>query len=182
MSRIGRSPIILPAGVTVLVSPENVVTVTGPKGTLNKAVNKKIEVKIEGNTVHVLNNNPAKDKEARAFHGLFRQLINNMVVGVSKGFEKRLNINGVGFKINLKSNTEVVLNIGFSHPVDIKAIPGITLEAEKNTLTVKGIDKEAVGKFASYIRGIKPVEPYHAYGISYSDEVIIRKETKTGKK
>lgn len=182
MSRIGRNPIAIPAGVTVSMDDKNVITVTGPKGTLKREVHHRIEVKIEDNVINVINNHPLSDKQTKALHGLFRQLINNMVEGVSKGFEKRLNINGVGYKINLKSSNNAILNIGFSHPVEITAVEGITLEAEKNTLIVKGIDKELVGQFSSYVRGIKPVEPYHAYGISYSDEVIKRKETKTGKK
>lgn len=181
MSRIGRSPINVPSGVTVALN-NGVITVNGPKGTLTKEINSKVDVKIEGNIIHVLNNNAESDKNAKALHGLYRQLINNMIVGVSQGFEKRLNVNGVGYKVNLKNPHEVTLNIGFSHPVEVKAVDGITLEAEKNVLIVKGIDKEKVGQFASYVRGLKVVEPYHAYGISYSDEKIIRKETKTGKK
>jgi len=188
MSRIGKNPISIPAGVKVTVAPDtasadNIVTVTGPLGTLTRKVNKRLEIKIdnEKNNVLVINNHIA-DKNLKALHGLFRQLIANMVEGVSKGFEKKLNINGVGYKINLKSEKNAVLNIGFSHPVEVNAVNGITLAAEKNTLIIKGIDKELVGQFASNVRDLKPVEPYHAYGISYSDEVIIRKETKTGKK
>lgn len=181
MSRIGRSPILLPAGVTVNVDKDNLVTVTGPLGTLSRAVNRRLEVKVEGSEVLVINHQHA-DKQMRAYHGLYRQLVANMVHGVAKGYEKRLNINGVGYKINLKSDKAATLNIGYSHPVEIQAVEGITLAAEKNTLIIKGIDKELVGQFASNVRGIKPVEPYHAYGIAYSDEVIIRKETKTGKK
>ncbi len=181
MSRIGRAPIVMPAGVKATVV-NNLVTVTGPLGTLSREVSHKLEVNIDGSTIHIVNHHPAADAESKALHGLFRQLVNNMVVGVSKGFAKTLNINGVGYKINLKSNKEAVLNIGYSHTVTLNAPEGITLEAEKNALTVKGIDKEKVGQYASYIRGIKPVEPYHAYGISYSNEVIRRKETKTGKK
>lgn len=179
MSRVGRSPIILPAGVTA-VYENGVITVTGPKGTLKREVNKRLDYKIESNKILVENHHTA-DKQMKAFHGLFRQLINNMVEGVVKGFEKRLNINGVGYKIALKGNNAATLNIGFSHPVEISTPEGVTLEAEKNTLIVKGIDKELVGQFSSYVRGIKPVEPYHAYGISYSDEKIIRKESKSGK-
>lgn len=181
MSRIGRSPIILPAGVTFNIDSEGVVTVTGPLGTLTRQINRRLEVKVEGNEILVINHQHA-DKQMRAYHGLYRQLIANMVEGVSKGYERRLVINGVGYKINLKSDKAATLNIGYSHPVEVVAVEGITLAAEKNTLIIKGIDKELVGQFASNVRGIKPVEPYHAYGIAYSDEVIIRKETKTGKK
>lgn len=180
MSRIGRNPIIIPSGVTVNFD-KNIVTVTGPKGTLKREVSNKLTYQIEDNKILVINPSP-NDKQLKALHGLFRQLINNMVEGVTKGFEKRLNINGVGYKINLKSDKEAILNIGYSKPVVVTAVEGITLDADKNTLIIKGIDKELVGQFASNVRGIKPVEPYHAYGISYSDEIIRRKETKTGKK
>lgn len=180
MSRVGKRPIELPAGVTVSYE-DGLFTVSGPKGTLKREVNKDLEYKIQDNTILVENNHPAKNKQMNAFHGLYRQLIANMVEGVVKGFEKKLKIAGVGYKIVLKGNDAATLNIGFSHPVEIKAVEGITLEADKNTLTVKGIDKELVGQFASYVRGIKPVEPYHGYGIAYADEKIIRKESKASK-
>lgn len=178
MSRIGKKAIVLPQGVTVNMD-KNKVTVTGPKGTLSREINPKIEVKIDNNEVNVINNN--KEPEYNAYHGLYRQLIANMVEGVSKGFEKSLNVNGVGFKIN-QQGKDLVLNIGFSHPVILKAIPGIELSCDKTVITVKGIDKELVGQFAAKVRNIKPVEPYHAYGISYTDEVVVRKEVKSGKK
>lgn len=178
MSRIGKKVILIPAGVNVTING-NDVTVTGPKGTLTKSIRPEVLVKVDGSEINVINN--GKTKESNAYHGLFRQIIANMVTGVSAGFTKTLIINGVGYKTAMKGN-DVVLNIGFSHPVEIKAVPGITLSCEKNSVTVSGIDKELVGKFASYIRDIKPVEPYHAYGIYYSDEVVKRKETKTGKK
>ena len=178
MSRIGRNPIALPDGVSLKLD-NNLVTVTGPKGTLSREINPKIEVKVEGNQVLVLNNNT--ESQYKAYHGLYRQLIANMVEGVSKGFEKSLNINGVGYKVN-QQGQDLVLNIGFSHPVVIKAIEGITLSCDKTVVTIKGIDKELVGQFAAKVRNIKPVEPYHAYGISYTDEVIVRKEVKSGKK
>ena len=178
MSRIGRNPIEIPAGVTVTVNGA-LVSVTGPKGSLQREINPKIEVVVEGNLVKVNNNN--KETEYRAYHGLYRQLIANMVEGVSKGYEKTLNVNGVGFKI-AQQGQDLLLNIGFSHPVVVKAVPGITLSCDKTTIKVAGIDKELVGQFAAKIRDIKPVEPYHAYGISYSDEVIVRKEVKSGKK
>lgn len=178
MSRIGRNPIEIPAGVTVKVDGA-LVSVTGPKGSLQREINPKIEVVVEGNLVKVNNNN--KETQYRAYHGLYRQLIANMVEGVSKGYEKSLNVNGVGFKI-AQQGQDLLLNIGFSHPVVVKAVPGITLSCDKTTIKVAGIDKELVGQFAAKIRDIKPVEPYHAYGISYSDEVIVRKEVKSGKK
>ena len=178
MSRIGRNPIEIPAGVTVTVNGA-LVSVTGPKGSLQREINPKIEVVVEGNLVKVNNNN--KETEYRAYHGLYRQLIANMVEGVSKGYEKSLNVNGVGFKI-AQQGQDLLLNIGFSHPVVVKAVPGITLSCEKTSIKVAGIDKELVGQFAAKVRDIKPVEPYHAYGISYADEVIVRKEVKSGKK
>ncbi len=178
MSRIGKRPITLPQGVTFNMNG-NLVTVTGPKGTLTREINPKIEVKVEGNVINVINNN--KETQYAAFHGLYRQLIANMVEGVSKGFEKSLNVNGVGFKIN-QQGKDLLLNIGFSHPVLVEAVPGIELSCDKTTITVKGIDKELVGQFAAKIRDIKPVEPYHAYGISYTTETVVRKEVKSGKK
>lgn len=178
MSRIGKKPIVLPAGVTIKVDGK-LVTVTGPKGTLSREINPKIEVKVENNEINVINNNT--EQQYKAFHGLYRQLIANMVEGVSKGFEKSLNVNGVGFKI-AQQGQDLLLNIGFSHPVLLKAIPGIELSCDKTVITVKGIDKELVGQFAAKVRNIKPVEPYHAYGISYTDEVVVRKEVKSGKK
>ena len=178
MSRIGRNPIEIPAGVNVNVNG-SLVSVTGPKGSLSREINPKIEVVVEGNLVKVNNNN--KETQYRAYHGLYRQLIANMVEGVSKGYEKVLNVNGVGFKI-AQQGQDLLLNIGFSHPVVVNAVPGITLSCEKTSIKVAGIDKELVGQFAAKVRAIKPVEPYHAYGISYADEVIVRKEVKSGKK
>ena len=178
MSRIGKKPITLPQGVSLNVNG-SLITVTGPKGTLSREINPKIEVKVEGDTVNVINNNT--EAQFSAFHGLYRQLIANMVEGVSKGFEKSLNVNGVGFKI-AQQGKDLVLNIGLSHPVLVQAVPGIELSCDKTTITVKGIDKELVGQFAAKIRNIKPVEPYHGYGISYTDEVVVRKEVKSGKK
>ncbi len=178
MSRVGKNPITIPSGVSVNVN-NNVVEVNGPLGKLSREIHPKIDVVIEGNDVKVLNK--TNDKELKKFHGLYRQLINNMVIGVSKGYEKQLTINGVGYKITQKGN-DLVLNIGLSHPVDVIAEEGIKLSCDKNIITVKGIDKEKVGQFASRVRDIKPVEPYHAYGIYYTDEVVFRKERKTGKK
>ena len=178
MSRIGKNPITIPQGVSVSMNGQ-LVTVTGPLGTLSREINPKIEVKIDGNVITIINNN--KEAQYKAYHGLYRQLIANMVEGVSKGFEKSLNVNGVGFKVN-QQGQDLVMNIGFSHPVVVKAVPGIQLSCDKTVITVKGCDKELVGQFAAKIRDIKPVEPYHAYGISYTTETIVRKEVKSGKK
>ncbi len=178
MSRIGKKSITLPQGVS-FTSDGNLVTVTGPKGSLTREINPKIEIKFDNNEITLINNN--QEPQYNAYHGLYRQLIANMVEGVSKGYEKSLNVNGVGFKV-AQQGKDLLLNIGFSHPVVVKAIPGIELSCDKTTITVKGIDKELVGQFAAKVRNIKPVEPYHAYGISYTDEVIVRKEVKSGKK
>ena len=179
MSRIGRLPIDIPAGVTVTVNGQNV-SVAGKLGTLTQDVDKTISVKVEGNQVVLTRANETGDVKAK--HGLYRQLIANMVKGVSEGFSKTLNINGVGYKATLQG-TKVVLNIGFSHPVELIPTEGIKLAVNGNDVTVSGIDKAKVGQFAAKIRDLKPVEPYHAYGIKYADEVVIRKEGKTsGKK
>ena len=179
MSRIGRLPIDIPAGVTVTVNGSNV-TVAGKLGTLTQDVDKTISVKVEGNQVVLTRANETGDVKAK--HGLYRQLIANMVKGVSEGFSKTLNIHGVGYKATLQG-TKVVLNIGFSHPIDVVPTEGIKLAVNGNDITVSGIDKAKVGQFAAKIRDLKPVEPYHAYGIKYADEVVIRKEGKTsGKK
>ena len=179
MSRIGRLPIDIPAGVTVTVNGQNV-SVAGKLGTLTQDVDKTISVKVEGNQVVLTRANETGDVKAK--HGLYRQLIANMVKGVSEGFSKTLNINGVGYKATLQG-TKVVLNIGFSHPVELVPTEGIKLAVNGNDVTVSGIDKAKVGQFAAKIRDLKPVEPYHAYGIKYADEVVIRKEGKTsGKK
>ena len=179
MSRIGKQLITIPQGVNVTVDANNVVTVTGPKGTLSRDIHKDIKIVVENNTISVLN--PTEKYELSKFQGLSRQLINNMVEGVSKGFEKRLTINGVGYKITQKGQ-DLVLNIGLSHPVELKAIDGITLSFEKNEVIIQGIDKEKVGQYACKVKDIRKVEPYHAYGIYYSNEVVRRKERKTGKK
>lgn len=179
MSRIGKLHIEIPQGVSVTRDEKSVVTVSGPLGTLSREVNPNITTRQEGNILFVENNNA--DKKFKAYHGLYRQLINNMVVGVSQGYQKSLKVNGVGYRVT-QTGADLVLNIGFSHPVELKAVDGITLQCEKNLVIVKGIDKELVGQFAAKVRDIKPVEPYHAYGISYSDEKIVRKEVKSGKK
>lgn len=180
MSRIGRLPVVIPAGVEVSVSPENIVTVKGAKGTLTLKVNSIITVKVEGAQVHVTR--PNDEKSVKAMHGLYRKLIANMVEGVSKGFEKALVLNGVGYKA-VKQGKKLVLSVGYSHPVEIEEIPGITYECPSITeVVVKGIDKELVGQMAANVRKVRNPDPYHVYGIRYKDEVIVRKEGKTGKK
>lgn len=179
MSRIGKHSVSIPQGVNVTVDANNIVTVTGPKGTLSRDVHKDLKVVVENNEIKVINE--LNNQELSKFQGLARQLINNMVIGVSKGFERRLTINGVGYRITQKGQ-DLVLNVGYSHPVELKAVDGITLSCDKNEVIVSGIDKEKVGQFASKVRDIRRVEPYHAYGIYYSDEVVRRKERKTGKK
>lgn len=176
MSRIGRQPIVIPAGVEISVSPENLVTVKGAKGVLTLAVNKNISVEIEAGEAHVKRSND--EKENRAMHGLYRKLIANMVEGVTNGFKKSLVINGVGYKV-AKQGKKVVLNVGYSHPVEVEEQDGITFECPNaNEITVSGIDKDLVGQVAANIRKIRIPDPYHAYGIRYSDEVIVRKEGK----
>ncbi len=178
MSRIGKSPITIPAGVEVTVNGTDV-TVKGPKGTLSQTISKDLTVSIENNVLTVVNNSTSKESNVK--HGLYRQLINNMVVGVSQGYSKTLIINGVGYKAVMKGN-DVELGLGYSHPILVKAEEGITLTCDKNSVTVSGINKEQVGQFAARIRDLRPVEPYHAYGVHYSDEVVRRKEIKSGKK
>lgn len=181
MSRIGRMPIEIPAGVKVEVDKENLVKVEGKLGTLCQAVDKTIKIDIDGSTIVLTR--PNDENRTKAMHGLYRMLVANMVKGVSEGFSKTLVINGVGYKATKQGN-KVVLNLGFSHPVEVEEIAGITLDCPNaTTIVVKGISKEAVGQFAAKVRGIRPVEPYHAYGIKYENEVVIRKVGKvSGKK
>lgn len=179
MSRIGRMPVVIPAGVTIDIK-ENVFTVTGPKGTLTQDYDPKIIINIEGGVAHLTRAN--EQKETKAKHGLYRALLNNMVIGVTEGYKKSLIVAGVGYKVSKQGN-KVVLNVGYSHPVEITEEPGITLDCPSNTeITVSGIDKTKVGQFAATVRGIRKPEPYHGYGIHYSDEVIERKEGKTAGK
>ena len=179
MSRIGRMPITVPAGVEITVSAENQVTVKGPKGTLTENLCPIMNIVTEGNTVTVVR--PNDEQETRALHGLTRALLNNMVVGVTEGYSKKLEIVGVGYRVALV-NAALKLNIGFSHDVIIDAPAGITFEVpDSNTIIVKGIDKQLVGQTAAVIRGKRPPEPYHGKGIKYSDEFIRRKAGKTGK-
>ena len=180
MSRIGKLPIQIPAGVTVTVSEENVVTVKGPKGELAQSVNQQMSIEIKDGVLTVAR--PNDQKQFRAMHGLYRALINNMVVGVTQGYEKKLEVNGVGYKAS-KAGKVLTLNLGYSHPVEMTDPEGVetTLEGQ-NIIFVRGIDKEKVGQFAAEIRDKRRPEPYKGKGIKYSDEVIRRKVGKTGKK
>lgn len=179
MSRIGRLPVEIPQGVDVKIDGTSV-SVKGPKGTLAREFHKDITIKVEDGKIVVTR--PSDDKEYRALHGLTRALLNNMVKGVSEGFQKTLEINGVGYKAQ-KQGKKVVLSLGYSHPVEIEENEDIQLELPNpNTIVVKGIDKEKVGQYAAVVRGKREPEPYKGKGIKYADEVIRRKEGKTGKK
>ncbi|MEE1086255.1 MAG: 50S ribosomal protein L6 [Schaedlerella sp.] len=180
MSRIGRLPIAVPAGVTVEIAANNVVTVTGPKGTLTKELPVEMEIKQEGEEIIVTRPNDLK--RMKSLHGLTRTLINNMVVGVTAGYQKVLEINGVGYRA-AKSGNKLTLNLGYSHPVEMFDPEGVETTMEgQNKIIVKGIDKEKVGQFAAEIREKRRPEPYKGKGIKYADEVIRRKVGKTGKK
>jgi len=179
MSRIGRKPIEIPAGVDVNITAENVVTVKGSLGTLTQQFHKDMIIKKEGNTVVV--ERPSEEKEHRALHGLTRTLLSNMVEGVTKGFSKTLDINGVGYRA-AKAGKTLTLNLGYSHPVVFEEADGITLEVPNaNQVIVKGIDKQKVGQLSAEIRSKRPPEPYLGKGIKYSDERIRRKAGKAGK-
>lgn len=179
MSRIGRMPVVIPAGVEVKVSETNVVTVKGPKGTLEKQMPAGIAIAQEGNELIVTRPNDLK--RFKAMHGLTRSLLQNMVTGVTAGYEKVLEINGVGYRAQKQGN-KLVLSLGYSHPVEMEDPEGITTVMDgTNIIKVQGIDKEKVGQFAAEIRFKRPPEPYKGKGIKYSDEVIRRKEGKTGK-
>ena len=180
MSRIGRAPITVPAGVEVKVDGNNHITVKGPKGTLERTLVPSMSVEIEGNVIHV--KRPDDTKENRSLHGLTRTLVDNMVTGVTKGFEKKLEINGVGYKA-AKEGKNLVLTIGYSHPVTMPETTDIQIDVpDPNHITVKGIDKQKVGQFAAEVRGKRPPEPYKGKGIKYDYEVVRRKEGKTGAK
>ena len=179
MSRIGREPIAVPAGVTVTVAEGNAVTVKGPLGELKQTFCSALEIKQEGTTITVCR--PNDQKEMRALHGLTRTLLNNMVEGVTKGFAKKLEIVGVGYRVE-KQNGKLVLGLGYSHPVVFEEGNGITFETpDSTTIIVKGIDKQAVGQVAAVIRSKRPPEPYLGKGIKYAGEHIRRKAGKTGK-
>ena len=179
MSRIGKKPVVIPAGVTVNVAEGNVVTVKGPKGELTNTFNADMILNVEGNVLTV--SRPTDEANHRALHGLTRTLIANMVEGVEKGFAKELEINGVGYRADKKGN-QLVMRLGFSHEVIVEEIPGITIEVNGNKITIRGIDKQVVGQFAAEVRGKRPPEPYKGKGIKYTDEVIRRKVGKTGGK
>jgi large subunit ribosomal protein L6 len=179
MSRIGRSPITIPAGVDVKIDG-NVVSVKGPKGSLTKAFNKDIKISVENG--QIICARPSDNKNHRSLHGLTRSLINNMVQGVTTGFEKSLDLVGVGYRA-AKQGSKLVLTVGYSHPVEMTPLEGVEVEVPApNKIIVKGIDKEKVGEFAANIRAVREPEPYKGKGIKYSDEVIIRKVGKTGAK
>ena len=179
MSRIGRMPIAIPAGVTVDVAENNKVTVKGPKGTLERVLPSEMEIKVEGAEVTV--SRPNDLKKMKSLHGLTRTLIHNMVVGVTEGYEKKLEVNGVGYRAS-KSGKNLTLNLGYSHPVEMVDPEGIETVVDGNNIIVKGIDKEKVGQFAAEIRDKRRPEPYKGKGIKYADETIRRKVGKTGKK
>ena len=179
MSRIGRMPIAIPAGVTVDLAENNKVTVKGPKGTLERVLPSEMESKVEGAEVTV--SRPNDLKKMKSLHGLTRTLIYNMVVGVTDGYEKTLEINGVGYRAQ-KQGKKLVLSLGYSHPVEMEDPEGLETTVEGNLIKVKGIDKEKVGQYAAEIRTKRAPEPYKGKGIKYSDEVIRRKVGKTGKK
>ena len=179
MSRIGRMPIAIPAGVTVEVAENNKVTVKGPKGTLVRVLPSEMEIKVEG--AEVLVSRPNDLKKMKSLHGLTRTLIHNMVVGVTEGFEKKLEVNGVGYRAQ-KSGKKLTLSLGYSHPVEMEDPEGIETKVDGNKIIVSGISKEKVGQYAAEIREKRKPEPYKGKGIKYADEVIRRKVGKTGKK
>ena len=179
MSRIGKMPIAIPAGVTVNVAENNNVTVKGPKGELSRTLPAVLSIKQEDGQIVI--ERPNDEKETKSLHGLTRSLLNNMVVGVTEGYSKTLEINGVGYRAAKQGKT-LTLSLGFSHPVVMEDPEGITTEVKDNQIIVSGISKEAVGQYAAVIRDKKRPEPYKGKGIKYSDEVIRRKVGKTGKK
>ena len=180
MSRIGRAPITDPAGVEIKVDANNHITVKGPKGTLERDLVPQIKVEVNEGVINVTR--PNDEKENRSLHGLTRTLVANMVTGVTEGFKKTLEVNGVGYRCTKEGN-KLVLNIGYSHPVNVEEIEGISIEVPNpNTVVINGIDKQKVGQFAADVRAKRPPEPYKGKGIKYSDEVVRRKEGKTGSK
>ena len=180
MSRIGRMPITVPAGVDVKIGEGNVVTVKGPKGELTQALRPEMIITMEDGHIHVAR--PSEDKLHRSLHGLTRTLIHDMVVGVTQGFKKELEINGVGYRASKEGN-KLVMNLGYSHLVTVEEIDGITIEVPaQNKVVIHGIDKQKVGQFAANVRAKRPPEPYKGKGIKYANEVIRHKEGKAGGK
>ena len=180
MSRIGRMPITVPAGVTVTVAENNVVTVKGPKGTLTQALRPEMAIEQDAGVLTV--KRPNDEKETVAMHGMTRALLHNMDVGVSEGFKKELEINGVGYRA-AKEGNKLVLTVGYSHPVEMPEIDGITIDVPaQNKIVISGPDKQKVGQFAAEVREKRPPEPYKGKGIKYVDETIRRKVGKTGAK
>ncbi len=180
MSRIGKMPVAVPAGVEVTIADGNLVTVKGPKGTLTQQLEPSMTIRQEG--AELLVSRPNDEKENRALHGLTRALLHNMVVGVTEGYKKSLEINGVGYRA-AKEGNKLILTIGYSHPVEVSEIPGITIEVpQPNQIVISGCDKQMVGQFAAEVREKRPPEPYKGKGIKYVDEVIRRKVGKTGAK
>ena len=180
MSRIGRMPVAIPAGVEVKVADGNLITVKGPKGTLTQQLEPSMTIKQEG--AEILVSRPNDEKENRALHGLTRALLHNMVVGVTEGYKKELDINGVGYRA-VKEGKKLILTIGYSHPVEVEEVEGITIEVPSaNHIVISGCDKQQVGQFAAEVREKRPPEPYKGKGIKYTDETIRRKVGKTGVK
>ena len=179
MSRIGKMPIAVPAGVTVDIAENNKVTVKGPKGELSRALAPEMEIKMDGDVITVTRPNDLKRN--RALHGLTRTLLNNMIIGVTEGYKKTLEVNGVGYRAS-KQGKKLVLNLGYSHPVEMEDPEGLETTVEDNKIIVAGIDKEKVGQYAAEIRSTRAPEPYKGKGIKYDYEVIRRKVGKTGKK
>ena len=180
MSRIGKMPVAVPAGVEVTIADGNLVTVKGPKGTLTQQLEPSMTIRQEG--AELLVSRPNDEKENRALHGLTRALLHNMVVGVTEGYKKSLEINGVGYRA-AKEGNKLILTIGYSHPVEVSEIPGITIEVpQPNQIVISGCDKQMVGQFAAEVREKRPPEPYKGKGIKYTDEVIRRNVGKTGAK
>ncbi|MBQ9361681.1 MAG: 50S ribosomal protein L6 [Lachnospiraceae bacterium] len=179
MSRIGKMPIAIPSGVTVNVAENNTVTVKGPKGELKRTLPAMLTIKQEDGQLKI--ERPDDEKQTKAYHGLTRALINNMVVGVTEGYNKTLEINGVGYRA-AKQGKKLTLSLGYSHPVEMEDPEGISTEVKDNQIIVSGISKEAVGQYAAVIRSKRPPEPYKGKGIKYADERIRRKVGKTGKK
>jgi len=179
MSRVGKKPIEVPANVTITVGDDNLVTVKGPKGELTRQFNQDMKIEVEGNIINVVR--PSESKQHRTLHGTTRALLANMVTGVSEGFSRSLELIGVGYRAQLQGK-KLVLNVGYSHPVEFTPEEGLEIEVPSNTkVVVKGISKERVGALASNIRDVRPPEPYKGKGIRYEGEFVRRKEGKTGK-